>query len=377
MEQVYLDYNATTPLAPEAAVAMEPWLRGAFGNASSSHWAGQRAREAVERARGQVAGLLGCEASAVVFTSGGTEANNAALAGVFFRQKKTARPHFVISSIEHPSVAAACAFLERLGAAVTRVAVDRFGMVAPEAVAAAIRPETVLISVMHANNEVGTIQPVREIAEVAREQGVLMHSDAAQTSGKISIAVSDLDIDLLSVAGHKMYAPQGIGALFIRQGVELEPWLHGASHEGGRRAGTENVLEIVGLGAACEEAENWVRDTAIRGLRDHFWSRLQERFGDRVVLNGHPDKRLPNTLNVSFPGRRGYEILSSIPQVAASTGSACHAGNHELSPVLAAMQLSESIALGAIRFSLGRNTTIEQIESTVDFLAAAIATTKR
>jgi cysteine desulfurase len=260
-----------------------------------------------------------------------------------------------------------------LGAIVTRVAVDRFGMVASDAIAAAMRPETALISVMHANNEVGTIQPIQEIAAIARERNVLIHTDAAQSAGKVAVDVSELGVDLLSIAGHKMYAPQGVGALFIRQGVRLEPWLHGAGHEGGRRAGTENVLEIVGLGAACELAEKWIHDTSIRELRDRFWARLRERFGDHVVLNGHPTERLPNTLNVSFPGHNGQEILSRIPQLAASTGSACHAGHQQGSPVLSAMHLPDEVAGGAIRFSLGRNSTVHEIEFTVDWIAAAIA----
>jgi cysteine desulfurase len=372
MNRVYFDYNATTPLAPEAAKAMQPFLNGEFGNASSSHWAGQRVRNAVEHARRQVATLIRCEPDEVVFTSGGTEANNSALAGVFFRHKKTPSPHFIITSVEHPSVAKTCDFLERLGATVTRVGVDRFGMVAPDAIAAAIRRETVLISVMHANNEVGTIQPIKEIAALARERGVLVHTDAAQTVGKIPVDVSELGVNLLSIAGHKMYGPQGVGALFVRQGVALEPWLYGAGHEDGRRAGTENVLEIVGLGAACEGAQQWIHDTRIRQLRDHFWSCLREQFGDCVVLNGHPEARLPNTLNVSFPGHNGLEILSRIPELAMSTGSACHAGSHQLSPVLCAMQLPVAVASGAIRISLGRMSTTSEVEFAINKFAQAV-----
>jgi cysteine desulfurase len=373
MNRVYLDYNATTPLAPEVGAVMRPFLNGEFGNASSSHWAGQRVREAIEQARRQVATLLCCQTKEVVFTSGGTEANNSAITGVFFNQKKTRSPHFIISSVEHPSVAKTCDFVERLGAAVTRVAVDGFGMVAPAMIAAAIRPETVLISVMHANNEVGTIQPIQQIAAIARERNVLMHADAAQSAGKIPVRAPDLGVDLLTIAGHKMYAPQGVGALFVRDGVELEPWLHGAGHEGGRRAGTENVLEIVGLGSACELALDWIDQQHVRQLRDHFWSRLQDAFGDRVVLNGHPEDRLPNTLNVSFPGHNGEEILSRMPHVAASTGSACHAGRHQLSPVLCAMQLPATIAGGAIRFSLGRTSTQSEIDLAVDGITQALS----
>lgn len=372
MERVYFDNNATTPLAPEVASAMRPFLEEQFGNPSSLHWAGQRARAGIDLARRQIATLLQCETSEVVLTSGGTEANNFALAGVFFANPGRTAPHFIISSVEHPSVANTCAFLERLGALVTRVPVDRFGQVDPDSVRLAIRPNTVLVSVMHANNEVGTIQPIKDIATIARGSGVLMHSDAAQTTSKFRFTMDDLGVDLLTLAGHKMYAPQGIGALIVRSGVSLEPFMHGAGHEGGRRAGTENVLEIVGLGAACELASSQT-DAAMIQLRDHFWHRLQQVFGERVVLNGHPKLRLPNTLNVSFPGQYGHEILSKISGLAASTGSACHAGSHHLSPVLHAMGVPQSVGLGAIRFSLGRNSTQDEIEFVVEELIRVVA----
>jgi len=368
MECVYFDYNATTPLAPEVASAMRPFLEQAYGNPSSLHWAGKRARVAIDRARSQVATLLHCEPSEIVFTSGGTEANNSALAGVFFKSQQKSPPHFIVSSIEHPSISNVASFLGRLGAELTQVPVDRFGKVDPEAVRRAMRPNTALVSVMHANNEVGTIQPIREIASIAREHGALMHTDAAQTVGKIPVRVQDLGVDLLTVAGHKMYAPQGIGALFIRKGVALESFLHGAGHEGGRRAGTENVLEIVALGAACDLVSSKIDIPKIRELRDLFWKLLNERFGNRIVLNGHPEERLPNTLSVSFINCYGHEILSRLQGVAASTGSACHKGVHQLSPVLRAMGVPESIGLGAIRFSLGRNSTRDEVECVVDQL---------
>lgn len=373
MERVYFDYNATTPLAPEVASAMRPFLEEEYGNPSCLHWAGQRAHAAVERARSQVAALLHCEPAEIVFTSGGTEANNSALAGVFFNSREKTPPHFVISSVEHPSISNVASFLERLGAEVTRVPVDRFGQVDPESVRRAMRPNTALVSVMHANNEVGTIQPIREIASLAREHGALMHTDAAQTVGKLPVNVQELGVDLLTVAGHKMYAPQGVGALFIRKGVALEPYLHGAAHEGGRRAGTENVLEIVALGAACELVRGKIDVSAMRKLRDHLWQLLSDRFGDHLVLNGHPEQRLPNTLNVSFVNCLGHEILSRMAGVAASTGSACHAGAYEVSPVLRAMGVSDSLALGAIRFSLGRNSTRDEVELVVKQLASAVA----
>lgn len=372
MDRIYFDYNATTPLAPEVAQAMRPFLEEAFGNPSSQHWAGERAHTAIDRARQQVAALLHCQTAEVVFTSGGTEANNLALKGIYFSHQGQTPPHFIISSVEHPSIATTCSFLDRLGASVTRVAVDRYGQVDPEAVRTAIRPNTVLVSVMHANNEVGTIQPIAEIAAIARQNNVLMHTDAAQTIGKIPVNVRDIGVDLLTVAGHKMYAPQGVGALFIRDGLRLEPAMHGAGHESGRRAGTENVLEIVGLGAACELAGQRMDPAAMCPLRDHFWQRLVEEFGDNVVLNGHPQQRLPNTLNVSFPGHHGHELLSRIVGLAASTGSACHAGSHHVSPVLAAMGVGESIGLGAIRFSLGRGSNPQEVEAVVSQLRTKV-----
>jgi cysteine desulfurase len=371
MERVYFDYNATTPLAPEVAAAMRPFVDEAYGNPSSLHWAGQRARTAIDHARRQTARLLHCDQDEVVFTSGGTEANNSALAGVYFKVQEKTWPHFIISSVEHPSIANVASFLERLGAEVTRVPVDRFGQVDPESVRRAMRSNTALVSVMHANNEVGTIQPIHEIASIAREHGALMHTDASQTIGKIPVDIQELGVDLLTVAGHKMYAPQGVGALFIRKGVALEPFMHGAGHEGGRRAGTENVLQIIALGAACDLVSSKIDVAAICELRDHFWRLLTARFGKRVVLNGHPDDRLPNTLNISFINCYGHEILSQLTGVAASTGSACHEGVHQLSPVLRAMNVPESIGLGAIRFSLGRNSTRDEVELVAEQLSQA------
>jgi cysteine desulfurase len=365
-KRIYLDFNATTPLAPEVVAAMQPFFTVAYGNPSSLHWAGTAARDAVETARCQVAALLSADATEIVFTSGGTEANNRAIKGVSFaRHPQAAPPHIVTSRIEHPAVLEPCRFLEKLGAQITRVSVDRLGLVDPDDVRRAMRPNTVLVSIMHANNEVGTIQPIEQIARIAREQGVLCHTDAAQTVGKIPVDVEALGVDLLSVAGHKLYGPKGVGALYVREGVALEPCLHGAGHEAGRRAGTENVLEIVGLGAACDLARRWIDDSGIARLRDHFWNELFARLGENVVLNGHPELRLPNTLNVSFPGRTGGEVLSSMPHVAASTGSACHAGSMSISPVLEAMGVSSEVGLGAVRFSLGRMTTEEEIDLVV------------
>jgi cysteine desulfurase len=367
--RIYLDFNATTPLAAEVATAMRPYLDNMFGNPSSPHWAGAPARDAVEAARSQVAALLRCDATEIVFTSGGSEANNSAIKGAFFAlTQQTPWPHFISTQIEHPAVLQPLRFIERLGAQITLLPVDRFGLVNPDEVRRAIRPETVLISVMHANNEVGTIQPIDEIARIAREHKVLCHTDAAQSVGKIEVDIEELGVDLLTVAAHKLYGPKGVGALFVREGVQLEPLLHGAAHEAGRRAGTENVLEVVGLGAACEVASHWIGNSRIKELRDHLWQQFVEKFGPRVSLNGHPEKRLPNTLNVSFNGRPSGEILARIPEVAASTGAACHAGRTEMSAVLQAMGIEETTGLGAIRFSLGRQTTLDEIDCVVNLL---------
>lgn len=366
-KRIYLDFNASTPAAPEVITAMRAVMEEPYGNPSSGHWAGTAAREALEKARAQVAGVLGCKPAEVVFTSGGSEANNAAIKGLFFA-KTASNPHIITTQVEHPAILNPCRFLERLGALVTYLPVDRFGRVDPGDVQRALRPSTVLISVMHANNEVGTTQPIQEIARIARPRGVLLHSDAAQSVGKIPTNVRELGVDLLSVAGHKLYAPKGVGALYIREGVSIEPLIHGAGHESGRRAGTENVLLDVALGAACELALSRGVTDAVRTLRDLFWRMLQDKFGDRVVLNGHPFQRLPNTLNVSFLGTSGAEMLGRVPEVAASTGSACHAGSVELSPVLRAMGVSPEVGMGAVRFSLGRTTTRDDIEAIVQRL---------
>jgi len=359
--KIYLDFNASTPIAPEAVEAMRPFLTDHYGNPSSLHWAGMPARDAVERGRGQVAGLLGCDPTEVVFTSGGSESNNHAIKGIFFANRNRGN-HIITTTVEHPATIHPCRFLETLGARVTVLPVDPYGRVDPDDVRRAITPKTVLITVMHANNEVGTIEPIPGIAAIAREAGIVFHTDAAQSVGKIPTDVEELGVDLLSVAGHKVYAPKGIGALYVREGTRIEPFVHGAGHEGGRRAGTENVLFAVALGAACDVARQWVGMPQARTLRDRFWDGLKEIFGENVTLNGHPVDRLPNTLNVNLAGRVGAEILAKMPGVAASTGSACHAGSVTLSPVLAAMRVPPGEGMGAVRFSLGRTTTWEELE---------------
>ena len=364
MTRIYLDYNASTPIDPAVVAAMRPFLEEAFGNPSSGHWASTPAKAALERARAQVAALLGSTPEEIVFTSGGSESNNLALNGTFFALREKG-DHIITTTVEHPAVLAPCRFLERLGARVTYLPVDSTGRVDPEDVRRAITPRTILISVMHANNEVGTIQPIEEIGAIAREHGIRFHTDAAQSASKIPARVDDLGVDLLTIAGHKLYAPKGIGALFVRHGVELEPLIHGAGHESGRRAGTESVLLATGLGAACELGQDLAAMERIRTLRDRFWQALQDRFGNRVVLNGHPDHRLPNTLNVAFVGMVGANVLGGLDGVAASTGSACHSGRVELSPVLAAMGVPEKGGMGAVRFSLGRHTTDDEIDAVV------------
>ena len=369
--RIYLDYNASTPIAPEVRKLIAEMLEEPFGNPSSGHWAGIPAKEAVEKARAQVAALLGAMPNEIVFTSGGSEANNHALKGVFFAAGSS-DVHIITTQIEHPAITNPCRFLEKLGAKVTYLAVDGAGCVDPDDVRHALQPSTRLISVMHANNETGTLQPIAEIAHLVKGTEVLLHTDAAQSLGKIPCDVSKLGVDLLSVAGHKVYAPKGVGALYIREGISLESFIHGAGHESGRRAGTENVLLNAALGAACELAASWIGMESVKALRDHFWNLLQAKFGEKVALIGHPTERLPNTLNVGFVGHAGAEILNRIPRLAASTGSACHSGNVEMSSVLRAMRVSPEIGMGAIRFSLGRGTTKEEVETVVELLGLVL-----
>lgn len=361
--EIYLDYNASTPVAPPVAAVMQTAMEGAFGNPSSLHWAGTPARTMVETARQQVADLLGCAAGEIIFTSGGSESNNLALKGLYFARQHTGA-HIITTRIEHPAIVEPCRFLERLGARITWLPVDSAGRIDPEDLRKAITVDTQLISIMHANNEVGTIQPISDCSGIARAHGIVFHTDAAQSIGKIPTRVDELGVDLLTIAGHKIYAPKGIGALYVRNGIELEPLIHGAGHEHGLRAGTESALLTAALGKACELASDLSEVAGIQTLRDRFWVALQQNFGDRVVLNGHAE-RLPNTLNVSFPGRVGAEILEKMPGVAAATGSACHAERVELSPVLKAMGVSEEIGAGAIRFSLGRATSRQQVDTVV------------
>ena len=370
---IYLDYNATTPIDPDVLEAMLPYLRDRFGNPSSQHAYGEAVRGALGAARADVAGLIGARSDEILFTSGGTESTNAALKGAAIAaldRGETGRRQIVISAIEHPATAEAAQALRRFGFSVRVVGVDRHGFIDLDQLSTALRDPTLLVSVMHANNETGTLQPIDAAAALAHERGALMHVDAAQSAGKTPVDVDRLGADLLTLAGHKLYAPKGIGALFIRRGVSLEPFVHGAGQEGGRRAGTENMPYIVALGVACRIARERLASAGprLQQLRERLWSGLHERLGEKVVRNGHPERCLPNTLNVSFVGRIGAELLAALPQIAASTGSACHDGRVTISPVLAAMGVDPQIARGAVRFSLGRGSSEADVDRAVAVL---------
>ena len=361
MSAIYLDYNATTPIDPQVANAMLPYVHGLFGNPSSAHTFGQEARKGVNLARHQVGELLGCRPDDLIFTSGGTEANNHAIKGVAFSHRHRGN-HIITSTVEHPAVTEVCRYLEAQGYRVTYLPVDEHGLVDVELLKAALTLETILVTIMHANNEVGTIEPIAQISEAAHSVGALVHADCAQSVGKIPVKVDDLGVDLLSVAGHKLYSPKGIGALYIRPGVQLEKFMHGAGHEQNRRAGTENVIEMVGMGAACQLiTQNLPEYSAhMRSMRDRLETRLRES-GTHHLVNGHPDLRLPNTSSISFRGLEADKILANLPTVAASAGAACHSDLVELSHVLTAIGTPLEYAMGTIRFSVGRFTTEEEI----------------
>lgn len=368
---IYLDHNATTPIDPAVAEAMKPYLGAHYGNPSSGYPLGRAAKEALEAARSQVSELIGCQPREVVFTSGGTESNNMVIKGVAHSLAGKGR-HIITTAIEHPAVTNPCLFFLYQGFDVTFLPVDATGLVDPVSVKEAIRPDTILISVMHANNETGTIQPIGAIGNFAREAGVLFHTDAAQSAGKIPLPVSEFNVDLASIAGHKMYAPKGVGVLFIRDTITFEPFMHGAGQETGRRAGTENVMFAVGLGKACILARERMSQESerIRQLRDRLHNLLSTRIPG-LVLNGHPEERLPNTLNVSVPGVDGARVLEAVPEVCASTGAACHDRSVTISHVLAAMQTPEGIARGAIRLTLGRKNTDADIDQAAEMIIQA------
>jgi cysteine desulfurase len=376
MPPVYLDYNATTPLLPEVAGAMRPFLSDFFGNPSSTHWFGLQARQAIENARGHIASLLGCDADEIIFTSGGSESNNYAIKGTAFAREKQGK-HLITSRIEHPAVTEVCAYLKKWGYETTYLPVSHQGIVDVQALEKAIRPDTVLITIMHANNEIGSIQPLAQIARIAAAKGVIFHSDGAQAVGKIPTPVRELGVDLYSVAGHKLYAPKGIGVLYIKRGTVLEKQIHGASHEHNRRAGTENTLEIAGLGKACEIARRDLNTTQehLRTMRDRLLAGLRQELSGVIEwrLNGDPEKGLPNTASVSFAGIEANKLLSEIEEhVAVSAGAACHSDRVDLSATLQALQVPLSYAMGTIRFSTGKPTTSDEIDRVVQVVTSAI-----
>ncbi len=377
MKPIYLDYNATTPIDPEVAAAMLPYIREHFGNPSSTHAYGVDARRGVEKARGQVAALLNCSPAEILFTSGGTESNNHAIKGAAWAHRGKGN-HIITSAFEHPAVTEVCEYLAADGFDITCVPVDAQGIIDVEALERAITARTIVISVMHANNEVGTVQPIGEIACMARKRGILVHTDAAQSAGKIPVDVSELGVDLLTVAGHKLYAPKGVGALYCRDGVQLEKFMHGAGHETGRRAGTENVIGIAGLGMACEAAK---RDLAVNMDR---MKRTRDRLEDgllravaEVRVNGHPSRRLPNTLSVSFRGVDAGGLLQSMEGLAASAGAACHGNSVALSRTLRALAVPIEWARGTIRLSTGKYTTEGEADRALEIIAAAVKRLRR
>jgi cysteine desulfurase len=370
---IYLDYNATTPHDPEVIEAMRPFFEREFGNPSSSHWYGIAPKKAVETARIQVAEILNCEPREIFFTSGGTESNNHAIRGVA-RMMRDKGNHIITSTIEHPAILEVCKFLERDGFETTYLPVNPDGLIDPADVEKSIRSTTILITIMHANNEVGTVQPIEEISKIAAQNNIVMHTDAAQSLGKIATDIRELGVSLLSAAGHKIYAPKGIGALFVRSPLKPEKFCHGAGQEMGWRAGTENVLEIVGLGKACEVARQGLQENMdhMKALRDRLQEGLSGRLDD-VKLNGYPERCLPNTLSISFRGLEANRILEEISEkVAASAGAACHSDRIEVSHVLEAMGIPLDWAKGTLRFSVGRMTTEQEIDTAMDAVVGAV-----
>jgi len=375
--RIYLDHNATTPLHPEVLQAMTPWLQGNFGNASSIHAEGRAARAALDRARSQVAEFLSVDEGEIYFTGGGTESNNLGVRGLAERQAAAGKKHLITSGVEHHSLLRPMEHLAASGWRLTLLPVDRTALVDPEDLRRSIRPEeTALVSIIAANNEVGTIQPIELLGEICRDSGVAFHVDAVQAAGRIPLEAGRLPVDLLSLSAHKLYGPKGVGALYIRRGIEVEPQITGGAQERGHRAGTENVAGIVGLGAACELAGRNGESRARKQLqlRDRLYRALVERI-EGVHLNGHPTKRLCNTLNLSFEGIEGEALLLSLDLkgIAASSGSACASGSLEPSHVLTAMGVSPGMAQSSVRFSLGRGNTEAEIDTVVEVVQEVIA----
>lgn len=375
---LYLDYNATTPVDPRVAQTMQPFLTGFFGNPSSNHALGRASRAAIDKARLQVATCLGAHTDEIIFTSSGTEANNHAIIGAA-KSLKDQGNHIIISAVEHPAVTEVCKYLETLGFRFTEVAVDSYGRVPLQSLADALTPETILVSIMLANNEVGTLQPIAEIARLVHEGGALIHTDCAQAVGKVPVDMNALGVDMLSLASHKLYGPKGIGVLCLRRGITIPNLMHGAGHENGRRPGTENILEIVGLGEACRLVAEDVLEETVRlsAMRDRLQQALLTAY-PTAQINGHPELRLPNTLSISFPDLRSDEIMAAMPDVAVSAGAACHGGGPVASRVLTNMGVPDSMALGTLRISLGRMTTEAEIDLGAEKIcAAALLVSKR
>jgi cysteine desulfurase len=386
MNCVYLDYNATTPVDSQVLDAMLPYFSADFANASSIHTPGQRARAAVETAREQVAALVGARPQEIVFTSGGTESDNHAIFGVIaarvpqpilaVHSSQHATPHIITTTIEHEAVLNACQAAEKQGIEVTYLGVDREGRINPEALRRAIRPETTLITVMHANNELGTVQPLEEIGRIAKEQKIYFHTDAVQSAGKVPIDVNALNVDLLSLSGHKLYAPKGVGALYIRSGTRVRQFLYGGHHQRGARPGTENVAAIVGLGKAAEIARNSLANDAERvsALRDKLERGLLDRV-PQLRVNAGDGPRTPNTTNIMFVGIEGEALVIALDLkgLACSVGAACSSGAVEPSHVLTAIGLSQEEAKSSLRFSLGRHTTDAEISFALEVIPAAVA----
>lgn len=373
-EPIYLDYNATTPISPEVAEEMLPYIQAHFGNPSSSYAIGRFNKEAIEKARMQVANLIAASPEEIIFTSGGTESNNHAIRGAVFANLHRGK-HVITSRVEHPAVTEVCKFLEKQGYEITPLPVDSFGKVNPEDVEKSIRPDTVLISIMHANNEVGTIQSIAEIGAIAKENNTVFHTDAAQSVGKIETDVNETGVDLLSIAGHKLYAPKGIGALYIRNGVKLENLIFGAGQERGLRPGTENIPYIVALGKACELAKENLEPNSQQmfQMRQRLLNGLKEKCRTAIKLNADLENCLPNTLSIAFENVDAHTLASLVSKkVLFSTGSACHADSVEISPVLKAMQVNPRTAAGTVRLSTGKYTTIEEIDYAVGAISETV-----
>lgn len=374
MKPIYLDYNATTPIDLQVIKSMQPYLKKYFGNPSSSHYFGQKAREAVEKARGQVANFLNCNTNEIIFTGGGTESNNYAIQGLAFALKNKGN-HIITIRIEHPSVLEVCKFLESSGFEITYLPVNEFGLVSLSDLEEAIKPKTILITIMHANNEIGTIQPIDQISKLANKYNIIMHTDAAQSVGKIPTSINKLGVNMLSIAGHKLYAPKGIGALYVHKDIRLTKLIHGAGQENNRRSGTENVLEIVGLGKACEIAVRDLDKNAanMRAMRDRLYNGLKKKISD-FKLNSQFENCLPNTLNLSFKNIDANLLLNKIKNhLAVSSGAACHSGMNEISNVLKALNVPYEWAKGTIRFSTGKMTTIDEIDAAIDIITNTIS----